>query len=255
MPRADFQPTQPAPLSALSGRAIDEFRVTHPAEQAALLKRLVDRGTLVQLSAPGGAAYTTVLWTADAQARRVSLDADPSHPQVRALIDAGEATAVAYLDAIKLQFDLHGLTLVHGANASALQACWPDAIYRFQRREFFRVRTRDGAIAHLRHPALPQMTLALRVLDISVGGCALALPADVPPVAAGIRIAGVRLELDEDTRFDASLDVQHVSGGALAQANGTRLGCAFAQLDGAAQRALQRSIDLAQRRSKLLSLG
>jgi flagellar brake protein len=254
MPRADFQPTQPAPLSALTGQAIDEFRVAHPAEQSALLKRLVERSTLIQLLAPGGAAYTSVLWTADPEARRVSLDADPAHPQIRALVDAGEVTAVAYLDAIKLQFDLRGLVLVHGTQASALQAGWPDPIYRFQRREFFRVRTRDGAQARLRHPALPQMTLALRVLDLSVGGCALALPADVPPIAAGARIAGVTLELDDETRFEATLGVQHVSGGVMAQTNGMRLGCSFVQLDGAAQRALQRCIDLAQRRSKRLSL-
>jgi flagellar brake protein len=252
--RADFQPTQPAPLAALTGHAIDEFRVTHPAEQAALLKRLVDGNTLIQLSGPGGAAYTTVLWTADAAARRISFDADPKHLPLRALIDAGECTAVAYLDAIKVQFDLHGLVLVHGGNASALQARWPDAVYRFQRREFFRVRTKDGALAQLRHPALPQMTLALRVLDVSVGGCALALPADVPPIAAGSRIAGVKFELDDEARFDATIGVQHVSGGSMAQTHGQRLGCAFVQLDGAAQRALQRFIDLTQRRAKFLTL-
>jgi c-di-GMP-binding flagellar brake protein YcgR len=254
MERAAFQPTQPAPLSALTGHAIDEFRVAHPAEQAALLKRLVEGNTLLQLSGPGGAAYTTVLWTADAAARRVSLDADPKHLQLRALLDAGECTAVAYLDAIKVQFDLHGLVLVHGGNASALQARWPDAIYRFQRREFFRVRTRDGAQAQMRHPALPQMALTLRVLDVSAGGCALALPPDVPPIAAGIRIAGVVFELDEDTRFAATVGIQHVSGGFMGPGQGVRLGCSFAQLDGAAQRALQRFIDLTQRRTKFLTL-
>jgi flagellar brake protein len=254
MDRLDFQPTRPAPIEALTGQAADEFRVVHPAEQAALLKRLVEGNTLIQLSASGGAAYTTVLWTADPAARKVSLDADPAHLQLRALVEAGECTAVGYLEAIKVQFDLRGLVLVHGESASALQARWPEAIYRFQRREFFRVRTKDGALAHLRHPALPQMALALRVLDVSAGGCALMLPADVPPIAAGISIAGVRLELDEDTRFEATLSIQHVSGGMLAPAGGTRLGCSFQQLGGAAQRTLQRCIDLTQRRAKFLTL-
>jgi hypothetical protein len=81
------------------------------------------------------------------------------------------------------------------------------------------------------------------------------LPADVPPIPAGIRIAHVRFDLDEDTHFQAELCVQHVSGGMLAPAGGTRLGCSFQHLDGAAQRALQRCIDLTQRRTKFLTLS
>lgn len=255
MSRPDFQPTQPAPMSALTGNAIDEFRVGHPAEVMSLLRRLVDGNVLIQLSAPGGASYTTVLWAVDGQQRRISLDADPNHPQVRPLVDAGEVTAVAYLDAIKLQFDLAGLMLVHGNNASALQAALPSVLYRFQRREYFRVKTRDSAVAHLRHPALPDMQLSLRLLDVSIGGCALSLPANTPPIAAGIRIAGVRLELDADTQVEVTLGVQHVSGGFHPGARDVRLGCSFVNLGGAGERGLQRYIDLIQRRSRLLSLG
>jgi flagellar brake protein len=248
-------PTQPAPLSALTGRAIDEFRVDHPAEVLALLHRLVDSAVLVQLSAPNGAAYTSTLWSVDTQARRISLDADAAHPQVRALVEAGDATAVAYLDAIKLQFDLHGLMLAHGSNASTLQAVMPDVLYRFQRREFFRVRARDSAVAHLRHPASKGEMLTLRVLDVSVGGCALQLPADAEPIEPGTAIDGVRLELDADTLFVAPLTVQHVSGGFGANSRVSRLGCSFARLDGTSQRSLQRYIDLTQRREKFLLLG
>lgn len=254
MPQPDFQPTQPAPIAEMTGRAIDEFRVAHPSEVLALLRRVADGNVLVQLCAPDGAVYACTLWAVDAQQRRLSFDADPKHPQVRSLIDAGEATAMAYLDSVKLQFDLRGLVLVHGREASALQSGWPEAMYRFQRRESFRVKPRHEALAHLRHPTLPEVALALRVLDVSVGGCALALPADLPAIGAGVRIAEVRIELDADTRFVAPLQVQHVSGGFGSRADHVRLGCAFGRLDGPAQRALQRFVDLTQRRHKLLSL-
>ena len=252
---SNFEATQPAPLSALSGRAIDEFRVDHPEEVMSLLRRLVDSAVLVQLSAPGGAAYTSTLWAVDRQGRRVSFDADAAHPQIRALVEAGEATAVAYLDAIKLQFDLHGLMIAHGHNASALQAVLPDVLFRFQRREYFRVRTRDSAVAHLRHPASRGEMLTLRVLDVSVGGCALQLPAEAAPIEPGTPIDGVRLELDADTLLVAPLTVQHVSGGFGSNTRVSRLGCSFARLDGTSQRALQRYIDLTQRREKFLLLG
>ena len=84
MQRVGWQPTTPR----LCGIQRD---VTYS------LRRLVDSAVLVQLSAPGGAAYTSTLWAVDAQAQRISLDADAAHPQIRALVDAGEATAVAYL--------------------------------------------------------------------------------------------------------------------------------------------------------------
>jgi len=253
--RPDFQPTQPAPISALTGNALDEFRVAHPAEVLSLLRRLVDSHVVMQLSGPGGAAYNTVLWAVDTAQHRVSFDADADHPQVAPLVDGGEATAVAYLDAVKVQFDLGAMMLVRGLHGSALQASLPDVVYRFQRREYFRVRTRDSALARLRHPAVPDMQLDLRLLDVSIGGCALALPPDMPPIAAGIRIGGVRVQLDTDTRFDATLAVQHVSGGFHPQARGTRLGCSFVDLQGPAERALQRYIDVTQRRARLLTLG
>jgi c-di-GMP-binding flagellar brake protein YcgR len=251
----NFQDTKPAALHQLSGNAQDEFRVGNPTEMLALLRQLVDANVRVHLSAPGGGSYTTTVWTVDGHQRRISLAADAGQPAVRSLVDAGEATAVAYLDSVKLQFDLQNLVLVHGANASALQAVLPAALYRFQRRESFRVRTPAGAAptATLRHPAMPDMMLALRVLDVSVGGCALALPPNVPPLAAGIQIAGVRIELDADTRFEAALTLQHVSGGMGSTQAGQRLGCAFGKLDGAAQRALQRYIDQTQKRRRLFS--
>ncbi|MES2959466.1 MAG: flagellar brake protein [Pseudomonadota bacterium] len=251
----NFQDTQPAPLHQLTGNALDEFRVGHPSELLTLLRQLVDQNVRVHLSAPNGGAYTTTVWTVDSHQGRLSLAADAAQPIVRDLVDAGVATAVAYLDSVKLQFELQHLVLVHGATASALQAGLPSVLYRFQRRESFRVRTPGNAAptATMRHPSVPDMLLALRILDVSVGGCALALPADVPPLAAGIALGGVRIELDADARFETTLTLQHVSGGMGSSQPGQRLGCAFAKLDGAAQRVLQRYIDQTQKRQRLFS--
>jgi c-di-GMP-binding flagellar brake protein YcgR len=97
------------------------------------------------------------------------------------------------------------------------------------------------------------MRLGLRIVDLSAGGCALQLPDDVPALQPGSELRGARVELDSDTAFYATLRLQHVStlhGGL----RGARLGCAFADLDGAAQRLLQRYIDHAQQRRRLLAL-
>lgn len=249
-----FQDTQPAPLGAF-GDGMDEFRVGSRAEIVTLLRRLLDAGADLFVSAPNGAHLRTTLWTVDTTRGKLSLAADPSEPQLARLVDAGEALVVGYLDHVKLQFDLAAPLLVHGAGGATLHAELPQEMFRFQRRQSYRVRTppRSAAVAMLRHPSLPEMSLALRVIDVSIGGCALFVPDDVPPLAPGVRLHGVRIELDASTRFAVTLTLQHVTS-LDADSGGVRLGCSFDGLDGDAQRALQRYIDHTQKRRRLLSL-
>jgi len=251
-----FLDTQPAALSASGG--IDpyaEFRLQQSREIAALLKQLATDSTPVILSGPDASGLTTVIWTVDSAQQRINFSADADSPQVQRLIELEEATCVAYLDAVKLQFDVDHLVLVRGNQTCSLQADMPREMYRFQRRRSFRVRTigRGAPTALMRHPSIPDMQLGLRVLDVSIGGCALMLPGDVPPLSAGLEVRGVRIELDPDTRFDADLLLHHVTA-IQTPSRGSRLGCEFMHVQPQAQRALQRYIDQTQKRRRLLSL-
>jgi len=100
---------------------------------------------------------------------------------------------------------------------------------------------------------MPEMALALRVLDVSAGGCAVLLPQDVPPLQPGTRIASAAIVLDGDTRFETSLVLQHVTALHPDQ-GGVRIGCAWLDLGPSAARALQLYIDQTQKRRRLLSL-
>jgi c-di-GMP-binding flagellar brake protein YcgR len=250
-----FQDTRPAPLGDEGQRDWSPFRVDNTAEIGVLLRQLRDAGTPMVLGTPPGAALVAELWSIDSEQRRINFTADDNNPVLQQLVDADEAVAVGYLDSIKLQFDLHGLLLVRGARTCALQAAMPRALYRFQRRSGYRVRTldRQAPTARLRHPAIPDMQLTLRVIDVSIGGCALLLPADVPTLEPGLTLHGGQFELDADTRFKATLQIQHLSA---LQAAGepVRLGCEWRALDSDAQRVLQRYIDQTQKRRRLLSL-
>ena len=249
-----FADTRPAALDAHGAAdAWADFRVQHPQERKALLRQLRDTGVPVMLSGPGGASVTCTLWSLDDDG--LAFSADPQAPQLLRLLEANEAVAEAYLDSVKLQFDVLEAMLVHGREASTLRCAVPQEIYRFQRRQAYRVRALEhhAPVARLRHPALPEMQFALRVLDVSIGGCALWQPEDVPALAAGTEIADVEVTLDGDTRFHALLRLQHVSatspGG-----HGARLGCEW-QLGPSAERSLQRWIDQAQKRRRLMHLG
>ena len=251
-----FEDTRPAPLDAMgSDDVLAEFRVTDPVEIRSLLKQLMDGVVPLNLSASDGSAYTTMLWTVDPASSRISFTADMMAHSVHDIVEADECVAVAYLDRIKVQFDVGDLVLVQGHKASVLQARLPREIFRFQRRNTFRVRTieRTTPTASFRHPGIPDMSLALRVLDVSIGGCALLQPANVPTLQPGAVIKGVRLSLDAETQIDAGLMLHHVTSTG-AENGSVRLGCEIVGMSPTAQRALQLYIDQTQKRRRMMAL-
>ena len=250
-----FQDTQPAALGDDSLPAWREFRVDNSAEVNGLLRQLRETATPVVLSAPGGVSFVTELWTLDRDNQRLGFSANDHDPAVRRLVDADEAVAVGYLDSVKLQFDVTGLMLVRGARSCALQAHWPSTLYRFQRRSSYRVRltASHAPVTRLRHPAMPDMRLALRIIDLSIGGCALHLPDDVPGIEPGLTLHSVQFDFDGAVQFTTSMQIQHLSA-VEPQGTGRRIGCAWNAIDREAERALQRYIDQTQKRRRLLSL-
>ena len=257
-----FEDTRPAQLDSSdcsdSGDRFAQFRVSHAGERLALMRQLRDSGVPVILSTPEGCSLKTTLWAMDDERGRLNFSVDLRHPLLEDLVQADELVAVAYLESLKLQFDPGNLVLVRGFNACALQGQMPREIYRFQRRNAYRVRAQEryAPTAYFRHPSIPDMPLALRVLDLSVGGCALWLPGDTPGLQGGTRLSEVSVVLDDVTRFAAALTLQHVTE-LQASHRGARLGCAWQPLSAAAERSLHQWIDQAQRRQRLLgaSLG
>lgn len=232
-----------------------DFVVSRTAEVGRLLAQLRDAATPLVLAAPSGASLTARLWSADSAGHRLQFAVDTDAPQLQPLLAADEAMAVGFQENIQLQFSLHGLVLVRGPNGATLQTGWPESVLRLQRRDSYRVRMgeRIAPTLVMRHPSLPEMTLSLRVLDLSAGGCALLLPRDVPELQPGTRLHGVAVELDIEARFQANLLMHHIS--AFDGEDGPRrIGCSWADLSPSAERALQRYILQTQKRQRLRPL-
>jgi flagellar brake protein len=248
-----------APLAATStdeaAAGLEEaHRERDPVAIHGLLKELMDRNVALQLSTPEGHALSSSIWTLQ-EGVRIGFAAKVTDPAVHRLVEAREVSVTAYLDRVKLHFDLNGLVLVHGGHHTVLQSAPPQQIYRFQRRFAYRVRTleRGSPTAFFRHPSLPEMELALRVLDVSAGGCALFVPDDVPPLWPDSEVNGARLELDSQTHFLATLALRHVTC-IQPEAQGARLGCEWARIEPSAARTLQRYIDQTQKRRRMMAL-
>jgi c-di-GMP-binding flagellar brake protein YcgR len=233
---------------------LDEYRITSQAEIQALLQQMLDSRALVTLSGPGGDSYTTMMWQADPSRRILCFGASDGDARLQALLECDEIVAVAYLDSIKVQFDLDGVVEVKGQHR-ALNANYPKVAFRFQRRSAFRVQpfASPSPVARFRHPAMPDMQLALRVLDISLSGVALFLPDNVPMIAAGVKIGHCDLDLDDETKIEVGLVIHHVTA-IHPESRGARLGCELVGLDWS-DRSLQFYINQTQKRRLALPAG
>lgn len=254
--------TLPMPLDAMRGgpSGLDDFRIVSPREIAAVLRQLCDAGTSLQVSGHGeGTDIAATLWSTDVDRASIGLALDGDDPlaaaRVAALLEHQDAVVVGYLQDVKIQFDLAGPVLVQGRNSSTLKCGYPTEIYRFQRRNAFRVRpaVRSSPTATVRHSEIAEMRLSLRLLNVSIGGCALFLPENVPAMRPGQVLNQVQLDLDADTRIVVALRLQHVTS-LSSESRGVRLGCEFLRADSNTLRALQRFIDQTQKRGRLLSL-
>ena len=252
--------TMPMPLDAMDGQTdrLAEFRVDSPVEIAAILKQLSDANVMLSLSTPSGDSVMASVWAIEPSRDLLCLSVGGQEAALQRVLTSDEVVAVGYNESIKLQFDLEHLVLVRGDSHLALNSGFPQRVFRFQRRDSFRVRPlmNSRPVATLRHPGKADLNLELRVLDVSIGGVALLLPDTEPPIAEGARISKALIALDGDTRFQVDLIVRRVSqvGEDAKGTKGSRLGCEVVRLSGQDERSLQRYIDLTQRRRRMLAL-
>ncbi len=219
-------------------------------ELVAWLRLLEQRAVAVKLAGQRGAGIATTISAVDAERGRLAFEAVAQPEALADLVAGDELSAFVSLDEAMLHFDVQAPTLVRGEGWFALEAALPACLYRLQRREAFRVRSLPSTTAaEFRHPGWPEMRLVLRVLDLSAQGCALLLPDDVPPIAAGIEIGGVCLRLDALTRLETRLRVLHLTS-IRPGAAGVRLGCEIDGLLPDTAHALQRWVDRLQRRRR-----
>jgi hypothetical protein len=222
----------------------------------ALLQQLRDRSCPVLLAGPTGASLNASLCCVDAGRDSLSFQVEAGDPQLEALVEANEATALSYLEAQVLQFDLVDLVLVRNPIVSVLRARLPRQVHRFTRSEAPSLLDfQPGApCVLLSHPAHPEMALTLRIIDLSLAGAVLMLPEHLPVLTLGVPIGGVQLALDAETRMVLSLRLLHASS-KVSGAPGLLLGCEWLGLTRIDARRLQQYIDQTQTRQHTLARG
>jgi c-di-GMP-binding flagellar brake protein YcgR len=228
--------------------AVDaDFRLDAPGEIMNWLRELLRSQARIQLTTPDGAAIHTVLRSLDTPQGMLTMEAPQARDTLPPILSSDELVATAFLDKIKLQFDVSGLVAIRG-EGEVLRAPVPLRIYRFQRRQAYRV-----ASAGQLYPALKLNGADLpriRVVNVSAGGVALQWPANVVPAPRALEELSGTLELEREVSFITLLRVQHLTEGEDGAPH--HVGCAFVSLAPTAARALQVFIDQAQKRERLM---
>ncbi|MBO9689498.1 MAG: flagellar brake protein [Mitsuaria chitosanitabida] len=228
--------------------AVDaDFRLDAPGEIMNWLRELLRSQARIQLTTPDGAAIHTVLRSLDTPQGMLTMEAPQARDTLPPILSSDELVATAFLDKIKLQFDVSGLVAIRG-EGEVLRAPVPLRIYRFQRRQAYRV-----ASAGQLYPALKLNGADLpriRVVNVSAGGVALQWPANVVPAPRALEELSGTLELEREVSFSTLLRVQHLTEGEDGAPH--HVGCAFVSLAPTAARALQVFIDQAQKRERLM---
>ncbi|WP_273490850.1 flagellar brake protein [Roseateles chitosanitabidus] len=236
------------PMAPDASPAVDaDFRLDAPGEIMNWLRELLRSQARIQLTTPDGAAIHTVLRSLDTPQGMLTMEAPQARDTLPPILSSDELVATAFLDKIKLQFDVSGLVAIRG-EGEVLRAPVPLRIYRFQRRQAYRV-----ASAGQLYPALKLNGADLpriRVVNVSAGGVALQWPANVVPAPRALEELSGTLELEREVSFSTLLRVQHLTEGEDGAPH--HVGCAFVSLAPTAARALQVFIDQAQKRERLM---
>ena len=258
IPTMSFLDTDPAAIDRLNAAVSwARFRVTDMRTRLATLQLLLRGDVPITIGAPGGRTVLAAVWSVEGEGGRVHFNVARDALHVEEVVAARVAWAAAYLDDVKLQFELRGLQLSVHDDHRTLHARMPDYMVRLPRRQDTRVRRTDGQspVLQLASPTGDARAGApLRVLDISLGGCAVWSPVGGPTLHAGDELRGVEIALDAELRFRADLRVQHLTRHPPPE-RGLRVGFSWLTLDAQGKSMLRDWIRRGRRRRDLLSLG
>ena len=217
-------------------------------EILAILKHIVAARALVSARlAPGRESYLSALIEVDDREGGVLLDGSTDALQNERILRAEALDCVTQLEKVRIQFMLKNPRLVAEGGSPGFRCSLPDSLLRLQRREFYRLQTPTSHSVSCTI-ALPQAdgsrrNTALRILDISGGGVAIAVPPAGVPFEPGAEFENCLLNLPDGPPIPARLIVRNLfritnrSGAEL-----LRAGCEFADMPRGAEDAIQRYI-------------
>lgn len=172
------------PPTAHDDSAADErFLVRNPLQIRQLLRQLIDQRSLINAHIGGrDQSFPTAVLELDEDGDQLLLDGSPQEASNRAAEAAGYLLCFAQLERVLVRFRVDNLERQENGRHIAFRASLPEEMVHLQRREMYRLETPITDSPQLVLPAAdgrPER-LAMRVVDISGGGLAVTVPAELP---------------------------------------------------------------------------
>jgi flagellar brake protein len=246
----------PAPIADIERRAQEQARFVRqtPSEISIVLRMLMQRGDMLTAASANGQIVTQLL-EVDVRERRIVFDWGGVEEDNRKLLEASQVHFKAAPEGVRTEFSTTGAQAVQHDGRQAFEAPFPEKLYYFQRREYFRVPT------PMLDPYVAQGAYADGVIfrcemqDVSLGGLALRTDSTrLGETQIGTAFDDVMLNLGQFGTL--GVDLELVSPRTIPMPNGTVryvVGFRFTRLSGAAESVLQRLITKIEAKRRALS--
>ncbi|WP_101049975.1 flagellar brake protein [Macromonas nakdongensis] len=221
------------------------YWIHYPLDIRQQLRLLAQRGERVLLwFGPNESIVSSVLEVgADGQ---LLLDIGPDRRTNDRLLQLSELWLTGFMDGVEIQAPIGPLRPATHAGLPAFACPAPQRLHRLQRREFHRMPIPAGHKIRctLPTPDQPPRTVAVELLDISLGGLCLVDPG-IPGLVLhnGVTVPQCNIVLEGLGSFTVDLEVRHVESHPSRSGQVRhRVGCRFVQLPAGAQHLVQRCI-------------
>ena len=220
-----------------------------------MLRELCDRSCPLHLGAARSRGVAATLQLVDVMQQQLVILCVADGIAVARALQARPPWAAAHLHSLRVQFALaaaHATREGTGERTSVdtgedgggrerflIHARWPREIYRSPRRRSERLASTPqlAPVARFHHGSRLVSARDHAVMNISEHGCAVLLPAALPPPAPGTTLRQVELELDDDHVIFTDATVQHVTP---ARRGAHEIGCRWESMPRTGQQMLRR---------------
>jgi len=234
----------PAPEKQFDYQSEGE-QVTDPLQIAALLKKVKDSCTLIQVNLPGQATeYNSALLDINQKQGFLLLDELTPPDGHQSLREQGRLTAIIRLHGVDLRFTTKVQEIDGEAGIAFYRVEFPQQLRYYQRRSFYRVKIGTGLMVPFSITPQTNKHLDGRLDDISVTGIRAELKQQLF-FGKGDLLPGCAIQLPNGEKVSCEIEVRHISQDDLHRI--FYLGARFVNLDRSKLNTLKRFVAEAER--------
>jgi c-di-GMP-binding flagellar brake protein YcgR len=190
---------------------LDRFKVTNPVEIAAFMREAIEKRVLCSVRGVRSNERYLSRMIAVEPGRALMLDPPQSTSILQQLTEQKMIAVDLTLNHVRIMFEVPLLTVAPFQGDSTLYLVFPAEIFRFQRRESYRVVVPARRPVRLTLDSGNPRLRGLRLHDLSLGGASVILKAEAEHFPMGKVFDGSVLLLDADTSFAIAARVRHAT--------------------------------------------